>query len=148
MMHAHARADAARIRSIRVPELTARQRIDAGGRLVEDQQIRIVDQRAAQPELLPHAAGELPCRPIGERRQASAVEQLGDAPVALVARLAEQAAEELDVLADAEVGIEVLAEPLRHIGDARADGVRDGAHPPCRRRARGPGRSGCAGRRQ
>ena len=35
--------------------------------------------------------------------------------------LSEQAAEELDVLADAEIGIEVLAEPLRHVGDARAD---------------------------
>ena len=75
-----------RIRSIRVPELAARQRIDAGRRLVEDQQIGIVNQRAAQPELLAHAAGELPGRPVRERREPSALKQLGDAPVALVAR--------------------------------------------------------------
>ena len=37
------------------------------------------------------------------------------------AGLAEQAAEKLDVLADAEIGIEVLAQTLRHVGDARAD---------------------------
>ena len=33
----------------------------------------------------------------------------------------EQAAEKFDVLADAEIGIEVLAQPLRHEGDARTD---------------------------
>src|SRR5271156_2223702 len=35
--------------------------------------------------------------------------------------LSEQTAEKLDVLADAEVGIEVLAQSLRHIGGAGAD---------------------------
>ena len=38
----------------------------------------------------------------------------------LGAGLPEQAAEKFDVLAHAEIGIEVLAEALRHIGDARA----------------------------
>ena len=37
--------------------------------------------------------------------------------------LAEQAPEEVDVFAHGEVGIEVLAEPLRHVGDARAGGL-------------------------
>ena len=32
-----------------------------------------------------------------------------------------QAAEELQVLRDAEVGIEVAAQPLRHVGDARLE---------------------------
>ena len=117
-----AHAGAARAHAIdQFPELAARQRVDAGRRLVEDQQIGIVDQRAAQPELLPHAARQFLCRPVGERREPGAVEQLGDAPFPFGAGLSEQAAEELDVLADAEVGIEVLAEALRHIGDARAD---------------------------
>ena len=49
-----------------VPELAARQQVDAGGRLVEDQQIRIVDQRTAKAELLLHAAGELAGRPVFE----------------------------------------------------------------------------------
>ena len=64
------------------PELAARQRIDAGRRLVEDQQIGVVDQRAAKAELLPHAARQLLRRAVGERREPGAVEQLGDAPLA------------------------------------------------------------------
>ena len=44
------------------PEVAARHRIDAGGRLVEQQHLRRVDQRADEAELLLHAAGEL-CRP-------------------------------------------------------------------------------------
>ena len=111
----------ARIRVDQLPELPARQRVDAGRRLVEDQKVGIVDQRAAKAELLPHAARELPGRPVGERREPGAVEQLGDAPLPLGAGLPEQSAEKLDVLAHAEVGIEVLAEALRHVGDARAD---------------------------
>ncbi len=61
------------------PELAARQRVDAGGRLVEDQEIRVMDQRTAKPELLPHATRQLLRRAAGERREAGAVEQLGDA---------------------------------------------------------------------
>ena len=56
----HAHAGTARAHAVdQQPELAARQRIDAGRRLVEDEQVRVVDQRAAQPELLLHAAGEL-----------------------------------------------------------------------------------------
>ena len=40
-----------------IPELSARERIDTGGRLVEDEQVRIVDQRAAEAELLLHPTG-------------------------------------------------------------------------------------------
>ena len=39
-----------------LPELAARQRINAGRRLVEDEEVRVVDQRAAQAGLLLHAA--------------------------------------------------------------------------------------------
>ena len=110
-----------RMRVDQLPELPARERIDAGRRLVEDQKIGVVDERAAEPELLAHAARQLARQAVGERRQARAVQQVGDAHLALGAVLAEEAREELDVLAHAEVGIEVLAEPLRHVGDARAD---------------------------
>ena len=127
LFHIRGRDDDAHARAARphpldqFPELAARQRIDAGRRLVEDQQIGIVDQRAAKAELLPHAARQLLRRAVGERREPGAVEQLGDALLPLGGGLPEQAAEELDVLADAEIGIEVLAEALRHVGDARAD---------------------------
>ena len=50
--------------------------------------------------------------------------KFGNSPFAFGARLAEQATKELDVLADAEVRIEVLAQSLRHIGDAGANGAR------------------------
>ena len=52
------------------PELAPRERIDAGGGLVEDEQIGVVDQRAAQPDLLLHAARELAGRAIGETGRA------------------------------------------------------------------------------
>ncbi len=53
--HAHhwpARPD----RIDQLPELPARKRIDAGGRLVENKEIRIVHQRAAEADFLLHAA--------------------------------------------------------------------------------------------
>ena len=52
-IHIRRRNEHAHLRSPRsdgvdqIPELAARQRIDAGGRLVKNKQIRIVDQRAA-----------------------------------------------------------------------------------------------------
>ena len=56
----HAHAVAIRTDAIdEVPELPAREWIDARGGLIEDQQLRIVDQCATQSELLFHAAGEL-----------------------------------------------------------------------------------------
>ena len=83
-----------------------------------------MDQRAAQAELLPHAARQLFPRAVGKRRQAGAVEKLGDAPLPLAAGLPEQAAEELDVLAHAEV----------LVGRLRLGAV---AHPSAQRRAAG-----------
>ena len=105
-----------------VPELPARQGIDAGGGLVEDQQVRVVDQRAAQAELLLHAARQLAGRAVGKRRQPGAGEQAASAGRA-PRRLAEQAAEEVDVLGHRERRVEVLAQSLRHVGDPRADRV-------------------------
>ena len=91
--HQHAHAGPVGADAVdQLPELAARQRIDAGGRLVEDQQVRVVDQRAAQAELLLHAAGELAGRAVGEGRQAGGLQQLGDAAFALGAAVAEQAA--------------------------------------------------------
>src|SRR5690606_14642705 len=64
--------------------------------------------------------GELVGRAVGEGRHARGGEQVGDAARALGLRLAEQAAEEVDVLEHRQRGVEVLAQALRHVGDARA----------------------------
>ena len=64
--HAHARPprpDAVD----QVPELAAGQRVHAGRRFVQDQQVRVVDQGAAQAELLPHAAREFAAPPGRQR---------------------------------------------------------------------------------
>ena len=89
--------------------------------LVEDEKIRIVNEAAAKAELLPHAAGQLSRQAVGKRRKAGAVEKLGDSFVPLGWRLPEQAAKKLDVLADREIGVEVLAQSLRHEGNAGAN---------------------------
>src|SRR5690606_20569744 len=104
-----------------LPELAARQRIDARRRLVEDQEVRIVDQRAAQAQLLLHAARELAGRAIRERVEAGRGKQLADAALAFLAGMAEETSEEVDVLENRKRRIEVPAKALRHVGDARTD---------------------------
>ena len=118
--HGHGRPIGADLRD-QLPELAARERIDACRRLVEDQQIGIVHQRAAETELLLHAAGKLAGRPVGKRREPGRREQ-PSAPLGESARIeAEKIGEEVDVLGDGKGRIEVAAEALRHKGDARAD---------------------------
>ena len=80
-----------------------------------------MDQRATQSELLLHAAGQLAGRAFAERGHAGAAQQVIDAPLALGGVLAEQAAEEIQVLEHRQRRIEVLAQALRHVGDVRAD---------------------------
>ncbi|MEA3219506.1 MAG: hypothetical protein OZX49_00596 [Immundisolibacter sp.] len=104
-----------------VPELAPRQRIDAGGGLVQDQQVRVVDQRAAQAELLLHAAGQLAGRPVQKWEQPGGARERLDPPCPLAAVVAEQAGEELEVLGDRQRRVEVLAQALRHVGNARQD---------------------------
>ena len=103
-----------------VPELTPRERVHAGGRLVEDQQVGIVDEGAAEAELLLHPAGELSGGPRLEGFEAGRGEQVGDAGAPLALSLSEQPAVEVDILEDAERRVEIAAESLGHVGDARA----------------------------
>ena len=142
--HAHlrpARAD----RVDEVPELAARQRIDAGRRLVEDEEVGIVDERAAEAELLLHAAGELAGRTGLELVHGGGGQEFGNAGSALLRALPEQAAEEIDVLEHAQRRIEIAPEALRHVGDAAPDlpEVAPGRRRPCRRRRPRPAES-CA----
>ena len=115
LLHIGRRGDDAHCRTRRAhardeaPELAARERIDARRRLIQDQEVRIVNERAAEPELLTHAARKLARQPVGKRIEPRRIEQFGDAAVAFVAGLAEKAAEKGDILPHAEVGIKVLA---------------------------------------
>jgi hypothetical protein len=106
-----------------LPELAARQRIDAGGRLVEDQQVGVVDERAAEAELLFHAAGELAGRAVGKGarpvlRSSSAMRCAGGLAPSWPNRRPKKSR------FSAPTGpVEVLAEALGHVGDARITDV-------------------------
>lgn len=66
-----------------------------GRRLVEHQQIRIVDQGAAESELLFHAAGEFPGRPVQEGVEPGAPGEPVDPAAALGGAVTEKAGEKL-----------------------------------------------------
>ncbi len=120
--HDHAHAGAAAADAVdQLPELAARQRIHARGRLIQDQQVGVVDQRAAQAELLLHAAGELTGGAVEEGFQTRTARQFGDASAPFGMSLTKQAPEEFDVLRHRQRRIEILAQPLWHVGDARPD---------------------------
>ena len=73
--HAHARTPGTNIGD-QFPELPAGKRIDTRGGLVKDEEVGIVDQRAAQAELLLHSARKLACRTVDEGIEARCLEQL------------------------------------------------------------------------
>ena len=108
------------------PELPPRQRIDAAGRLVEEEDRRLVQDGAAERQALAPAAREI----ARERRfaagQAGHLEdEARGAPRAAPAIEAVDAAEEADVLIDGQQLVE--REALRHVADALLDRLRDRA---------------------
>jgi hypothetical protein len=80
-----------------------------------------VDERAAQAELLLHAARQLAGGTVDEGGEACGFRQLGNPPFTFGTGMAEQAGEKIDVLGHRERRVEIAAESLRHVGDARAD---------------------------
>ena len=111
--HAHGRRDA-RGSGRSIPELPARQRIDARGRLVEDEQSGSW-MTSGKGRASASSPRRLPAGRSANSVEAGRGEQLSDTPRALLSGLAEQAAEELDVLEHRKGRVEVLAEPLRHV---------------------------------
>lgn len=77
-----------------------------------------MNQRAAQPELLLHPAGEFPRRSFGEGKQPRDPHELVDPSTPTIVRLGVEPGEKVDVLVDRQGRIEIASEPLRHIGDA------------------------------
>ncbi len=103
--------------------MLTREGVDARRGLVEDEQIRVMDQRRAQPDLLLHAARELPGRPVRERIEPGGLQQQADPGAAFRGGEPEEPGEEVDVLEDAELEVEVFSQALRHVRDERANGV-------------------------
>ena len=61
------------------PQVGAADRIDAGGRLVQHQQVGLVQHRGDDAELLPHPAGQLPRQPVAGAGQAGPLQEFGAA---------------------------------------------------------------------
>ena len=104
------------------PELASRHRVHAGRRLVQEDHVRLVDERRRERELLLHPAGEELRLPVLEPGQPGEGEQVAGALRLLRARHAPKLREEVEVLGNREVGIQ--AEPLRHVARARLARVR------------------------
>ncbi len=118
--HTHAGAGTADAGD-QIPELASREGIDAGGRLIEDEQVRIMDQGTAQSELLLHATGELAGGPSKKGPEPGGPGQRLDAPRPLAGILPEQPPEEFQILGHRKRWIEVPPETLGHVGDSWAD---------------------------
>src|SRR5439155_9760087 len=95
------------------PELAARYGVNAGGRLVEQQELRLVYERARERELLLHPARQSIGAASPERRELRHLEQ----PIAcvLVPAHAVDLGKEGDVLVDRQVAVE--AEARRQVAD-------------------------------
>lgn len=83
--------------------------------------VGVMDERAAHPSFC-RMPPEKKAFSLDDREtvRARCIEEIGDAPIALGTALPKKPCEELDVLAQAEIGIEIPAEALQHVGDARA----------------------------
>src|SRR5437667_10295055 len=101
----------------RVPELAARDRIDARRRLVEQENAGLGHERAGERQLLLHAAAEPSREPPGEALHPEHREIAIPAPFDLGHRHAPQLADVAEVLRHAQVRVE--AEHLREVADVR-----------------------------
>src|SRR5439155_5718475 len=101
------------------PEMAARQRVHAAGRLVQKEDARLVQDRAAEREPLPPAAGEIARERLFASGEAGHVDD--EASPLRQPRVVEavDAAEESDVLIDRQQLVE--REALRHVSDAPFD---------------------------
>jgi hypothetical protein len=119
-----------------LPQIAARQRIDAHAGLVQQQQVRRAHQRAGQTQLLLHAARELAGRTCGEARHVGHFQHAREALAAHCLRHAVQIGVEVQIFLHAQVFVQ--AEALRHVADAvlhrlRVVGDVDAQHAQCPR---------------
>ena len=125
-----------------LPDPGPEQRVDARGRLVEEHERRLVDQRAGKLEAALHAPGQVAGTPAARVPQVDDLEDRARPSVASAEQHPEQRGHEVDVLARRQVRVQ--REQLRHVADLLAGpcagtgaGPRRG-HGPCRSSERGP----------
>ena len=96
-------------------ELDAGFRVETGGGLVHDQDLRVVEQRAAEADALGHAFGELVGKPLRQRDEIGEVHDLLDALAAFLAFVAERAGVEIQIFEHRHVL--VVSEVVGHPAD-------------------------------
>ena len=109
-----------------LPEQPPRLRVEADGRLVEQQHLRVVHQGASDEHPLLETSGERRRLRVGLLGELQLVEQPRAARLALAARQTEVAAVEEQDLAHRKVAVEVAH--LRHHGDLAPRGDRIARH--------------------
>src|SRR5258708_35377513 len=100
-----------------VPEFPARNRVDAGGRLVEQQYKRLGDERTYEGELLLHATTEPSSEPVLKAQHVEHLEIAGRAARDVARRHAAQIADVSNVFLDRQFRVE--AEGLREVAGLR-----------------------------
>ena len=107
-----------------LPEFAAGLRVHAGGGLVEQQQLGLVNHARGQGEPLFPAAGKLAGKLVAPLGQAEPLEALAHRLAAILDEVHPR--DEIEVLGDAQVLPE--AEPLGHVADLPLDGLALGDH--------------------
>jgi len=105
-----------------LPELPPRERIDTGGRFVQDQQVGIVNEVRSTGRV------SASCRrraflPVGRQRPVSPVARSSSSIRRLRSLLLwpKRTGEEIEIFGDRQRCVEIPAQPLRHIGHLRAN---------------------------
>ena len=102
-------------------QLDAGPRIEAGGRLVEEQHLRVVDERVGEAQALLHAAGQALDVRVALVAEVDEVEEVADHPPPPGGRDAVAAGEEVEVLPDLHVVVD--PEDVRHEAEDATGGV-------------------------
>ena len=104
------------------PDQMAGLRVEAGGRLVEKNDVGIVDQGPGQGQATLHTAGQRRNPGVGLAAQAGKFKQRGDARLDLGVGQTKIAAEDQQVFGAGEIGVEVVE--LRHDANTGAGRLR------------------------
>jgi len=104
-----------------VLEFDAGFRVQTGGGFVHDQDLRVVEQRAAEAEALGHAFGELVGKPLRQRDEVGEVHDFLDALAAFLAFVTERAGVEVQILEHGHVLVvsEVVGHPADEFSNFR-----------------------------